>query len=171
MTLAQAADGSATEIRPDMTIRDVRAAWDKETGLTRQRNQNDKVVWYRYGGGRWLPKWAVLTLPGPNPRNRRKWVDQHDLHHILTGYAVNWTGEGRICAWELASYGNLGWNLYAWFCLLHGTLWGLLTDTRGTLEAWRRGKRCRTLFDTPYDEALLDKTVGQLRAELGIDWI
>jgi len=171
MSIVPRSDGSLIPVAPDMTLRELRRLWDEHTGLTSEINQNAKIVWYRYGGGGILPKWAAITLPGPNFKGRRVWVDQHDFHHVLTGYPVNWGGEALICAWELAAYGNLGWNFYAWWCLLHGILWGLLTRPRETILAWKRGRHGKTLFDTPYDDALLDKTVGQVRRELGIDWM
>ena len=42
-------------------------------------------------------------MPFPNTPSRKRAVRYHDLHHALTGYATDLTGEFEISAWEIGS--------------------------------------------------------------------
>jgi len=44
-----------------------------------------------------------IPLAFPNIPARREAVRYHDVHHVLTGYAMDWAGEAEIGAWEVAS--------------------------------------------------------------------
>ena len=97
--------GEGLHITGDLTIRQARELFDLDTGYTVEGNRAPCLVWITYGGAPLLPEWLTITLPFPNTAGRRRWVDQHDIHHILTGYPTSWSGESKLSALELGSYG------------------------------------------------------------------
>ena len=91
----------------------------------------------------------------------------HDLHHIVTNYDTSWTGESEIAAWELASGCRRHW--VAWGLNLGALAIGLVIAPRRTWRAFVRGRRSGNLYGSAsFDEALLDRTVGELRRQVGI---
>ena len=50
-------------------------------------------------------KLGPIPFPFPNSAPRVRAVKFHDLHHVLTGYDTNFTGEVEISAWEIGA----GW--------------------------------------------------------------
>ena len=86
---------------------------------------DDRFVVLRVGG---IP---VLALPDTKQPIRS--VRSHDVHHVLTGNATSWRGEGESAAWELAS--------------------GCRDPS--AVQRW--------------NDDILDRTVGALRRELGLD--
>lgn len=119
---------------------------------------------------RWVKlKAGRVTFWLPNAPGRVRAVKLHDLHHLVTGYATDWTGEAEIAAWELASgCGAYGW---AWALNLSALPIGLVLAPRRMLHAYARGRRSRNLYRSGavVDDALLARPVGELRAELGLD--
>lgn len=92
----------------------------------------------------------------------------HDLHHVLTGYAANWTGEVEIGSWEVGA--GCGKHYAAWILNLLAMQYGFFIAPRKVLIAMARGRRSRTLYAAPeLDVAMLDRRVGEVRAELGLD--
>jgi hypothetical protein len=117
---------------------------------------------------RWVKlKAGPIPLAFPNTRSRRRAVPLHDLHHVATGYATTWTGEAEISAWELGA--GCGRYAAAWALDLGGALVGLFIAPRRTWRAFRRGRRCRSLYRASFDDGLLDMPVAELRARLGTD--
>jgi hypothetical protein len=116
----------------------------------------------------WVPmKMMGLTiLKIPNTDGRRKAVRFHDLHHVLTGYDTDWRGEAEISAWELAS-GCLRWPA-ATILDLFGLAIGLALAPRRIVRAWARGRHTRNLYGEDGVEHLLPRTVGEMRAKLGL---
>jgi len=119
--------------------------------------------------------WVTIAFPGftiriPNPPTRQRAVRWHDLHHVVTGFGTDSAGEGEISAWELRR-GLRGLGPYVSAIVLGGTALGLLVAPRRTLRAWvASGKGGHNFFArelTDYD-AILQMSVGQLRAQLGI---
>jgi hypothetical protein len=109
-----------------------------------------------------------LRFPFPNIGGLGRALPFHDLHHVALGYGTDLRGEFEICAWELrANARNAPW--FVRFVIVEFFVLGLLTSPRRTLAAWRAARGCRTLFAQrlAYD-ALLDMTVGELRAHLGV---
>lgn len=111
-----------------------------------------------------------VKLSVPNTRKHRWAIMRHDLHHVATGYGTDMIGEAEISAWELRAARELG--IYVSSIVLGGALLGAFRAPRRTLEAFRAGKDVRFLYrgpdsDEEYD-ALLNLTVGQLRALLGV---
>lgn len=117
---------------------------------------------------RWVKlKIGPIPLAFPNTAARRRAVPLHDLHHVATGYATTWTGEAEISAWELAAGCGRYWA--AWALDIGGALVGIVIAPRRTWRAFRRGRRCRSLYRASYSEALLDMPVADLRHRLGTD--
>ena len=105
-----------------------------------------------------------------NPPNRKLAIRYHDLHHVMTGYGTDPTGEAEISAWELRrGIGVFGW--YVRFIILTGVFLGLFHSPRRVWKAWKAGLSSRKLPQpsmTHY-EALLDLTVGELRAQYDVE--
>jgi hypothetical protein len=102
----------------------------------------------------------------PNPKSRKRVIPLHDLHHVLTGYATDWMGEGEIGAWELRAGCT---TFIAYFLNGGGVLIGLFISPRRVWRAFRAAKGQRTLYRDPASyESLLQMTVGEVRERLGI---
>lgn len=115
-------------------------------------------------------KWTDASFLGvrfavPNTRKHRWAIMLHDLHHVATGFGTDLAGEGEISAWELRGLRSLG--LYVASIVLGGVAIGF---ARAPLRAWSALRSPgRTLFDDTIAYAqLLDMTVGELRAHLGL---
>jgi hypothetical protein len=118
-------------------------------------------------GARWVKfRMGPLRFAIPNTPARVRAVRYHDLHHVVTGYATDWTGEGEIGAWELAS-GCAGF-VAAWVLNLYALAIGLVVAPRAMWRAFVRGRHTRNLYRTPWSEGLLDAPVRELRARLGL---
>jgi hypothetical protein len=129
---------------------------------------------YHFKDGGYHDKWFRIKLgrifiPLPNIKARVDAVKIHDIHHLVTEYKADWKGETEIAAWEIAS----GCERYsvAWLLNLGSFFIGLLRYPRPVLKAFIRGRKCATnlYFRTTYNEALLNKTLGELRGTIGID--
>ncbi len=143
---------------PALTLRAARRQYWEQGGLPSDGGYNDRWV-VLYAGG-------VPVVVFPNTMSRRKAVKVHDLHHVLTEYDTSWTGEAEIAAWELASGCGSYWA--AWVLNFWAGLVGVLLFPRAVWRAWGRGRRSRSLYHAPFDEATLDETVGAVRHRLGI---
>ena len=123
------------------------------------------------GGGyddRWVKvKLGPLTAAFPNTAGRVRAVRYHDLHHVVTGYPTSLVGEAEIGAWEVAS-GCRGF-VAAWVLNLAAMGLGALLDPKAVFRAFMRGRRTQNLYDTCFDDALLDDSVGAVRSRLGLD--
>jgi len=141
------------------TLRTARAEYFARSGFPADGGYGDAWVKVKLAG-RFVPAF-------PNLPSRVRAVKLHDLHHIVTGYDTSWTGEAEIAAWELAS----GCRSYvaAWLLNLGGLAIGLLIAPRRTMRAFARGRSTRNLYRVEFNEALLERTVGELRAELGLN--
>jgi hypothetical protein len=109
-----------------------------------------------------------IPLKVPNPPAHRRAIMLHDLHHVATGYGTDHAGEAEISAWETRrGLGSTG--LYVSALVLSIGLLGLVVAPRRTWRAFRAPPAGRSLFglDLEYD-ALLDQSVGELRALLGV---
>jgi len=120
---------------------------------------------------RWVTLRAgrVPVLVFPNTAGRVRAVRLRDLHHVVTGYETTWTGEAEIAAWEIAT--GCGSFFAAWVLNLGAFVVGLVIAPRRLFRAFVRGRRSENLYLTAreYDDAILDGTVGQLRAKLQLD--
>ncbi len=102
----------------------------------------------------------------PNFHARKARVPLHDLHHVATGYGTSLVGEAELSAWELRAGLD---HAFLWWFKLSAIAIGLVLAPRRVLGSFRRARGCRSLFgrDVAY-ESLLDESVGELRARLGI---
>ncbi len=107
----------------------------------------------------------------PNTRRHRWGIMLHDLHHVATGFGTDLVGEGEISAWETRP-GLKRLGPYVGGIVLLGMTTGAALAPRRTGAAWKEATR--SLFnllpvedDAAY-EAMLELTVGELRARLGV---
>jgi len=114
-------------------------------------------------------KIGSVFIPVPNTKTRIAAVKIHDIHHVLTEYTTSWQGEVELSAWEIAS----GCEKYsaAWILNFGSFFIGLFLFPRHLYRAFFRGRKCATnlYFKTEYNEALLNKTVGELREKIDVD--
>jgi len=108
-----------------------------------------------------------IPMPFPNSDARRRAVKVHDLHHVLTGYQTDIYGEAEISAWELAA--GCADMVAAWGLNLGGMALGMLISPRRTWRAWVRGRQSGMLYRTRLDDELLNRKLGEVRSELGLD--
>lgn len=101
----------------------------------------------------WKVRAGLVTLWLPNFTWRKRAIDAHDVHHLLTGYPCTVMGEFQIAAWELAAgrYPHWGATLFCAPLVVLGWLW----DPAAMVAAWRRGRRSRSLYSKPLLERLL----------------
>ncbi|MCB9737925.1 MAG: hypothetical protein H6747_01580 [Deltaproteobacteria bacterium] len=123
------------------------------------------------GDGGYSKKWEIikigpLPIPIRNTAGRVAAIRFHDLHHVIGGFDTDLAGEGEISAFELG--GGCGSYTFAWGINFQGMLFGLRWPGQ-LLRGWVRGRRGRTLYHSDWDEALLDRTVGEVRHEMGLD--
>lgn len=136
----------------DMTMRTARDLYFEVNGFGADGGYDDAWVDFKIG---------PVPLPFPNTPGRVKAVKFHDLHHVLTGYETNASGEFAISAWELGA-GCAGFPT-AWVINSGGMISGLLSSPRQTFAAYVRGRRSRSLYGEEF-QPLLEKTVAELRA-------
>jgi hypothetical protein len=110
----------------------------------------------------WIVRADLIVFPLPNFAWRRRAIDAHDVHHLLTGYPCSCEGEVLIAAWEWGAgrYPHWGATL---FCLPI-VIAGLLFMPGPTLAAWRRGRRSRSLYRHADLDHLADLPLALARA-------
>ena len=141
-----------------LSVREARARYFRDNGFGEDGGYG--AAWVKLQMG-------PLTLPLPNTPQRVRAVRFHDLHHVVTGYATDWTGEAEIAAWEIAS--GCADHHAAWLLNLWAMAIGLVIAPGRVWRAFVRGRRSRNLYREPWSEALLEPRVGELRARLGLD--
>jgi hypothetical protein len=109
-------------------------------------------------------KVGPLPLRIPNTKSRKRAVRFHDLHHTLTGYRTNFRGECEIGAWEVATGCADHWA--AWFLNLSTIGSGVLFAAGDVWRAFVRGRNNANLYRAAFDDALLDRRLGDVRREL-----
>lgn len=120
---------------------------------------------------RWVKlKLGPIPIAFPNVASRRRAIRFHDLHHVLTGYPTTLRGEAQIGAWEIAATfpdrGRTYWA--AWVLNSTVALLGLVIAPRLVVRAFRRGRRCTSLYRLGWSDALLDMEVDDARRMLGL---
>ncbi|MEE2959664.1 MAG: hypothetical protein VYA34_02885 [Myxococcota bacterium] len=137
------------------SVKDALSSYLNENGFTVEEYDADVVR---------VTFWGI-TFPVPNPPQRKIAVRFHDLHHIMTGFGTDPTGEGEISAWELRR-GVGVFGFYVRCIVFFGAVMGCLHSPRRTLKAWRAARSSlglRPATMAGYLE-LLELTVGDLRA-------
>ncbi|MBN4077630.1 hypothetical protein JYT25_00610 [bacterium AH-315-C20] len=138
-----------------------------QTTLSDYYKDND----FRSDGGEKLPyakakltSWLNIYIP--NPEVRRKILQVHDVHHLLTGFKTSMTGESEISAWEISSGCRSNW--FAFFINSLGVISVILFNPWNIWKAYKLGKRTKNLYKAGYGkEELLAMTVEELQEELG----
>ncbi len=142
---------------PVSSLESARARYFEENGFGENGGYDSPWVDFKLG---------PIPFPFPNTAPRKRAVQYHDLHHILTGYATSFAGELEISAWEIGS-GCKGYAA-AWQLNLGGMAAGALGMPQRTWAAFRRGRSSRNLYGAELDE-VLRRSVSDVRRELRID--
>ncbi len=79
----------------------------------------------------------------PNGPARQRAIAQHDVHHVLTGYHTDLTGEAEIGAFELRGGCT---SFFLWMINLAAFVVGLFIAPRRVLGAYRRARGASTLY-------------------------
>ena len=141
----------------DASLREARALYFQRNGFGPDGGYAKKAEVVKIG---------PLPFVVPNPAARVAALRYHDLHHVLTGYRTDWRGEFEIACYELASGCGRLW--FAWLINWAGAGGALLLPRRG-VRAWARGRISGGLYHQPYHDALLDRTVGDVRGALRLN--
>jgi hypothetical protein len=113
----------------------------------------------------WI-KIGPIPFAYPNTKARKRLVQAHDLHHLLTGYDTGLLGEAELGAWELGT-GIRDRSAVRYEIRVLGFM---LPRFPGRLRsAFVRGRHCRNLLGRDLDDAMFSRTVADLRRELGLD--
>lgn len=140
-------------------VRDARDAYLAENGFDMEQYDADSVTLNFFG----------IRIRIPNPRSRKLAVRYHDLHHAMTGYGTDPTGESETSVWEFRR-GTQVFGFYVRLLVLLGIFQGLSHSPRLVFKAWNAckiGPRLPTPSISHY-ESLLDRTLGELRLTYGI---
>jgi hypothetical protein len=115
----------------------------------------------------WIVRADLVAFPLPNFAWRRRAIDAHDVHHLLTGYPCTVEGELLITAWEWGAgrYPHWGATLFCGPLVLAG----LLFRPRRTLAAWRRGRRSRSRYRCADLDRLADLSLAAAHALVARD--
>lgn len=87
---------------------------------------------------------GCILAPVPNIQARKKYLQFHDLHHIMAGYGIDRIGESEISAWELGARSCRKpiislMNLFALST-------GFILNPRRVTNAFYRGCKSRNLY-------------------------
>lgn len=138
------------------TVRDARSQYFQANGFS---DAGYRDAWVRIKVGR-------IPVVFPNTASRKRAIPLHDLHHIATGYPTTLVGEAEIGAWEIASGCSDHWA--AWMLNAVGFAYGLALAPRRVYRAFVRGRHSRSLYHTGWNDDLLDRSVGELRHQIGL---
>lgn len=147
-------------MQPDdsLSLREARQRYFERSGLPADGGYDAR--WVRAPIG-------PIPFAYPNTAGRRRLAPAHDLHHVLTGYATDLTGEGELGAFEIGAGVRDRTALQLELRVLG---FALAFAPRRLFRAFVRGRRSHHLLERPCtDEAFLRRSVGALRAELGLD--
>ncbi len=145
-----------TTAETELTLAEARERHFSASGLPPDGGYDDRWVHIHVG---------PFAFAYPNTEGRRRVAPAHDLHHVLTGYATDLTGEGELGAWEVGAGCRERTGLLL-ALLVFG--FSLAWSPRRMFEAFLRGRYCRNLLDTRCERALLQRSVASVRAELGL---
>jgi hypothetical protein len=149
---------TAFDPQPDETLRTARARYFEVNQFG--PNGGYDAAWVKVKAG-------PISVSIPNTKGRVRAVRYHDLHHILAGYDTDLRGEAEIGAWEIGS--GCADHYAAWVLNLGAMSFGVFLIPRRTWHAFLRGRKSKNLYRETFDEALLERTVGEMRAQLGLD--
>jgi len=143
----------------ELTVLEARDAYLAENEFDTEGYDADSVTVNFWG----------IRFTVPNPPSRKLAIRYHDLHHVMTGYGTDPTGESEISTWEFRR--GIGvFGLYVQLIILSGMLFGFIHSPIATLKAWQTGKSGNRL-PTPsmkHYESVLGLTLGELRLRYGL---
>lgn len=141
-----------------MRVRDARDLYLAENGFTTES----------YDAPTTAGSFLGLKFSVPNPPEHQRAIRLHDLHHVATGFGTDHAGEAEISAWQ-ARNGLRPAGAYVTAIVIANAVLGIVFAPRRTWDALRASGEGRSLFSLTMDyEGLLEMTVGELRAMLGI---
>lgn len=111
-----------------MSVKDALDAYLTENGFS--RNYDAAEVDINFFG---------IRFQLPNPPSRKVAGRYHDLHHLMTGYGTDPTGESEVSAWEIRR-GISVFSLYIWVLIFSVLLGGLFHSPKAVVRAWRASK-------------------------------
>ncbi len=141
-----------------LTMRDARRQYFEDNHFGVDGGYNDGWVKSKVG---------PFPVAFPNTPSRVRAVRFHDLHHLVTDYPTTNAGEGQIGAWEIAT--GCTDHYAAWFLNLTAMGMGLGLAPVSVFRAFVRGRHSRNLYGATFNDALLDRPVGEMRRELDLD--
>lgn len=150
--------GTATTYDPELTLREARSRYFIDNDFGAEGNYDQRWVKVSLG---------PIPFAFPNSAGRVRAVRYHDLHHVLTGYSTTLRGEAEIGAWELGS--GCRSMPAAWVLNVLALAIGLLVDRRAVAAAYARGRHSENLYGLRFDDALLERPLGEQRRRLGLD--
>jgi hypothetical protein len=95
---------------------------------------------------------GCMLVPLPNIEARHRFIKQHDLHHVVTGYGVGRIGEGQMSAWELGT-GSMSQPIIG-FMNLVALSTGFALAPAKVRAAFAAGLRSRNLYGKAEQDAL-----------------
>lgn len=119
-----------------MTLRDELAAFYTKSGFGEVIGARPLTVPVYTG---------CILVPLPNIETRRRFLQYHDLHHLVTGYSVGRIGEGEVSAWELGT-GPMFVSPVLGLMNLIALSTGLFIEPRRMWRAHRSGCASRNLY-------------------------
>ena len=134
-----------------LTLREARSRYFAANGLPDDGGYEERWVKTKLG---------PVPFAYPNTEGRRRIAPAHDLHHVLTGYGTDLTGEGELGAWEIGAGCRDRTGLQLQLRVLG---FALAWSPGRMFRAFLRGRRSHHLLDTPCDAALLERSVGSAR--------
>lgn len=141
-----------------LRVRDARDLYLAENGFTMASYDSPTAQGSLFG----------LKFSVPNPPSHQRAIRFHDLHHVATGYGTDHAGEAELSIWQ-ARRGLRKAGLYVAAIVLTNVAIGVAVAPARTVEAFRRAAGNGSLFNVAANyDWLLDRTVGELRAQLGI---
>jgi hypothetical protein len=144
-------------IDASLTLREAAAHHLADEGLEPDAGANSRWVKTKIG---------PIPFAYPNTKGRKKLLVAHDLHHLLADYRTDLVGEAEMGAWELGTGmdDRTGVRL-----AIRVFGFALPWSPRRVFQAFVRGRNCRNLLGRPLDDAALERSVAEARAELGLD--
>jgi len=144
---------------PGLSVREARDSYLAENGFGMDQYDADSVTVNFWG----------IRFPVPNPPTRKIAIRYHDLHHVMTGYGTDPTGEAEISVWEFRR-GIRAFGVYVRFIIFTGIILGFFHSPKAVWTAWKASKIGNPLPKPTmaHYESLLEKTLGELRREYGV---
>jgi hypothetical protein len=112
----------------------------------------------------WSCRLGPATITLPNFAWRRKAIEAHDLHHVLTGYPCSMPGECQMASWEFGA-GRMPHPAATLFCLPLVAA-GLFWSPRKIFQAFVAGRRSHSFHGAVITEHLLATPLPEVHAQL-----